>query len=132
MWHSWRVDGEPVEHVLVVPVDGGGELRVRLDPDDVPDELRPAARSAGEILYRAKESVQAELDRLRPAVDAVLAKFREMAADEVTVEFGVEFGIEGGVVVAKGSAKATFFVAMSWHRSGQEIAAQPADSTHGG
>ena len=104
-------------YLIDVPVEGGGQLLVQAGPEA--PELELATRSPGVAIARAKESVQAAVDQIKPGLEVVLERLKEMAADEVTVEFGVVLGAEAGAVVAKGSAEAHFAVTLAWKKSGQ-------------
>jgi NTP-dependent ternary system trypsin peptidase co-occuring protein len=113
-------------YVMEVPVDSGGRLLVQVTEDDLPDGLVPAARvRPGQVVAYAKESVEAAIDQIRPAIDAVTSRLDAMAADEVTVEFGLMLGLEGGAVVAKGKAEVHFTVSLLWkHQKSAETSPQ--------
>jgi hypothetical protein len=102
-------------YVIEIPIEGGGLLLAQVGEDDLPDGLELAARR-GEIVARARESVEEALDEVMPAIRSVASRVRQLAADEVTVEFGVVFGIEAGAIVAKGSAESHFTVTLCWNR----------------
>lgn len=105
-------------YLVEFPVEGGGTLRVQGVEEEAPSGLDLAARSlAGLPLVKAKESVQAALDEIVPAITAVSNRLRSMAADEVTIEFGLMLGAEGGAVVAKGKAEVHFTVTFAWHNA---------------
>jgi hypothetical protein len=117
---------------MEIPVEGGGVLRVQGPDDEVPPGLVPAANQppAGPLIAKADETVQAALDDLKPAIAATTSRLRELAADEVTVEFGLVLGVEGGVVIAKGTAEVHFTVTLSWKRPDDDkgdIAAEPGE-----
>lgn len=115
-------------YLVEIPVDGGGVLRVQGSEDDIPDGLDLAARTGrgGLVILQAKESVQAALDEIRPAITATAARLRSMAADEVTVEFGLLLGVEGSAVVAKGKGEVHFTVTLTWKRPDTELPAGTA------
>lgn len=114
-------------YVMEVPVEAGGQLLVQIDGDDLPDDLAPAAlRRPGEIIACAKESVEDSLDKLKPAISAVTERFRSMAADEVTVEFGIMLSAEGNAIIAKGHAEVHFTVTFAWNRA-EKQGTQPSE-----
>ena len=116
-------------YLVEIPVDGGGVLRVQGSEEDLPDGLDLAARQGrgGLVTMRAKESVQAALDEIKPAITATAARLRAMAADEVTVEFGLLLGMEGSAVIAKGKSEVHFTVTLTWRRADSELPAGRAD-----
>ncbi len=105
-------------YLVDFPVEGGGTLRVQGVEEEAPNGLELAARGpAGLPLVKAKESVQAALDDIVPAITAVSNRLRSMAADEVTIEFGLMLGAEGGAIVAKGKAEVHFTVTFTWNNA---------------
>jgi hypothetical protein len=104
-------------YVIEIPVEAGGRLLVQATADDLPDTLELAAVRPGEVAARARESVEAAIDQLKPAINAVADRLKAMAADEVTVEFGIMLGAEAGAIVAKGTAEVHFTVTLNWKRS---------------
>jgi hypothetical protein len=104
--------------LIEVPVEGGGRLLVEADPEQLPGELRLAASQAtpGEVVAKAKQSLEQALDQLQPAMSAVLARLKAVSPDEVVVEFGLTLGAETGIVVAKGTSEVHFTVSLTWRR----------------
>ena len=103
--------------MIEVPVEGGGRLLVQAGPEAAAG-LEPATRGVGMTIARAKESVQAAMDQIKPGLKIVLDHLKDMAADEVGVEFGVVLGAEVGAIIAKGSAEAHFTVTLAWKKAG--------------
>jgi hypothetical protein len=104
-------------YVIEIPVEAGGRLLVQATADDLPDTLELAAVRPGEVIARARESVEAAIDQLKPAIGAVASQLKGLAADEVAVEFGIVLGAEAGAVIAKGTAEVHFTVTLSWKRA---------------
>jgi hypothetical protein len=104
-------------YLIEVPVDAGGRLLVQANEDDLPGGLELAALRPGEVVARARESVEAAVDQIKPAVDAIAGRLKAMAADEVAVEFGIVLGAETGAVIAKGTAEVHFTVTLTWQRA---------------
>ncbi len=105
-------------YLVEYPVEGGGVLRVQGVEGDAPSGLELAARGpAGLPLVRARETVQAALAEIEPAITAVADRLKTMAADDVTMEFGLLLGAEGGAIVAKGKAEVHFTVTFAWHNA---------------
>ncbi|MFF3753095.1 CU044_2847 family protein [Streptomyces sp. NPDC002018] len=100
-----------------------GELRLS-DGTSVPLEIDEgedggisrAARGGAEVQTVA-ETLQEALDRVRPALNVMVEKVRELAhpPDTVAVDFGVKLTAEAGVVVAKAATEANFTVHLEWH-----------------
>jgi hypothetical protein len=107
-------------YVIEIPVEAGGQLLVQVPEDELPGPLELASLRPGEVVARARESVEAAIDQIRPAIDAVTDRLKAVSADEVAVEFGIVLGAETGAVIAKGKAEVHFTVTMSWKRGHQE------------
>ena len=114
--------------LIEVPVEGGGRLLVEADPEQLPGELRLAAAHAapGEVVAKAKQSLEQALDQLQPAMSAVLDRLKAVSPDEVGVEFGLTLGAQTGIVVAKGTSEVHFTVSLTWRRP------EPAGPARGG
>jgi Trypsin-co-occurring domain 1 len=109
-------------YVMEVPVEAGGRMLVQIPEDELPGALELASLRPGEVVARASESVEAAIDQIKPAVNAVATRLKAMAADEVTVEFGIVLGAETGAVIAKGTAEVHFTVTLSWKQEPGKLA----------
>ena len=105
-------------YLIEVPVDGGGRLLVQASDAELPGDLQLAAVRPGEVVARARQSLEQALDEIKPAVRAVLDRLVATSPDEMTVEFGLTLGAETGAVIAKGSAEMHFAVTLNWKRPG--------------
>jgi hypothetical protein len=103
-------------YLVDVPVDGGGRLLVEASEAEVPGELELATARPGEIVARARESLEQSLDEIRPAIRSMAERIRAIGPDEFTVEFGLTLAAEYGLVVAKGAGEVHFTVTLAWHR----------------
>ena len=103
-------------YVIEIPVDAGGSLLVQAHEDDLPGGLELASLRPGEVVARARESLETAIDQIKPAVNAIAGRLKAMAADEVAVEFGIVLGAESGAVIAKGTAEVHFTVTLNWKR----------------
>jgi hypothetical protein len=107
-------------YVIEFPVVGGGRLLVQAREDELPGGLELASLRPGEVVARARESVEAAMDQIKPAINAVTSRMKALAADDMTVEFGIVLGAETGAVIAKGSAEVHFTVTLGWKRTAGE------------
>lgn len=115
-------------YLVEIPVEGGGQLRVQASDKDLSGALDLAAARRGEVVARAKESLERALDEVRPAISTVAKRLRALSPDEMCLEFGLVLTAESGAVIAKGSAEVHFTVALTWKRPGDPAAgAEPND-----
>jgi len=85
---------DQVAYLVEVPVEGGGRLVVEAGPSLLPSGLELASSRPGEIVARARESLEESLDQIQPALTALAGRLRAMAPEEFTVEFGLTFGVD--------------------------------------
>ncbi len=101
-------------YLIEVPVEGGGRLMVQVSAAELPGDLELAGARPGEVVARARQSLEQALDQIKPALRAVLNRLVAMSPDEISVEFGLTLGAETGVVVAKGTSEMHFAVTLGW------------------
>lgn len=75
-------------YLIEVPVDGGGRLLVQASDAELPGELQLASARPGEVVARARQSLEQVLDQVKPAMRAVLDRLVAMSPDEASVESG--------------------------------------------
>jgi surfactin synthase thioesterase subunit len=105
-------------YLIEVPVEGGGRLLVQASDAELPGDLQLASVRPGEVVARARQSLEQALDQIKPAMRAVFDRLVAMSPDEMSVEFGLTLGAETGVVVAKGTSEMHFAVTLTWQRPG--------------
>jgi Trypsin-co-occurring domain 1 len=101
-------------YLIEVPLDDGGRMLVQAGDDDLPGNLELAALRPGEVVARAGESLEQALDKLQPAIRALVGRLSAMSPGEVVVGFGITLGAETGVVIAKGHSDVHFTVTLTW------------------
>ena len=102
-------------------------MLVQANEDDLPGTLELASLRPGDVVARARESVEAAVEQIKPALNAVTDRLKAMAADEVEVEFGIVLGAETGAVIAKGTAEVHFTVTLHWKREKGQQAGEGND-----
>lgn len=100
--------------VAVVQVaEGMGDLDERGVGGD-----RPVTRGMrdGAVAERAQQTFEQAVDRVQPATEALIARFRSMSRppDEVSISFGLAVTAEAGAVITAAGASANFSVSMTW------------------
>ena len=118
-------------YLVEVPVEGGGRLVVEAGPSLLPSGLELASSRPGEIVARARESLEESLDQIQPALAALADRLRAMAPEEFTVEFGLAFGAEVGLFLASGKGEVHLNVTLSW-KDGGNARPRPGDGASGG
>jgi hypothetical protein len=101
------------------PVEDGGTLLVAVDDAEVRESQQPTYRGSGsrEIVERSTRTMEAAVERIRPAARAFVDAFTQLPRppDEVSVTFGVELSAEAGAIIATTAAKANFSVTLCWN-----------------
>lgn len=95
--------------------DGSSVIVQTLEPATAQEGVDEIGR-ADELAKKASQTLEKSIDDIRPAIEAVSAKIREMAksANEVQLQFGITLSGELGGVVAKAGAEANFAVTLTW------------------
>ncbi len=111
-----------MKHLVEFPLQEGGSIVVEVDEPESEGAVR-AAR--GEVIAKAKETLETALDKVLPATGLVIEKLRNLGSkpDEVEVTFGMSLSTIAGVVIASTSAGANFSVTVHW--SGQKEETTP-------
>jgi hypothetical protein len=100
-------------YLVEFPLAGNERVIVEMDDEQLAG-FAPAAVTPGEVAVKATESFEAALDRLLPAVQAISARMKQLAPEELTVALGVKLTAEAGVIVAKAAGEANFTVTFAW------------------
>ena len=119
--------------LLRVPIDDKGEyVLVEVDRRDVSEEVSLAA-SGTDYIVDATTSLAGSMRRLRPVIRTMLTQLGSVGPDQLALQFGVKIGGETGLIIAKGTAEASFTVTIAWQRpqSGVDVATQQ-DAIFGG
>lgn len=79
---------------------------------------RPVTRGMRDsaVAERAQQTFEQAVDRVQPATEALIARFRSMTRppDEVSISFGLAVTAEAGAVITAAGASANFSVSMTW------------------
>jgi len=107
-----------------VPVADGSPDFVEVDVEHL-TASGVALVAGGSDIGQASYTLAASMERVMPAVSAILARLRSAGdgPDEIGMTFGLSVGGETGLVFAKGTAGATFAVKVTWRKPGRADAA---------
>jgi hypothetical protein len=112
------VEGDVVVRYLVaVPIEGADPFVMEIDGNVDGGVVRSAR--PGEVVATVTQSFDAALERLRPMIQAILAKVRDTAEgpEQIAVEFGLKMSMEAGLIVAHATSEANFKVTLQWKRA---------------
>ena len=103
-----------MKQLIEFPIQDGGALLVEVDapmPDGVVKATRP-----GEVVAKAKETLEEALDKIKPASEAIITRLRGLrdAPDEIGVEFGIKLSAEAGAFIASAGVEANYKVTLKW------------------
>ena len=118
--------------LLKVPVDdtGGPAVEIEVDSADLDPRERERLLGSGPDLVNAAFTLSSSLDTVMPALSMILHRLQTAARspDEIGIELGLKVGGETGLIIAKGTAEATFKVVLTWKRPVPVLA--PATAPH--
>jgi hypothetical protein len=89
----------------------GMSVLVEVDEDAFGIERAARGRNG---LIAASRGLEAALDEVRPAVQALASALRGLAPREYQVQFGIKLNGEVGAVVARTGLEGHFNVTMAW------------------
>ncbi|HEY9355289.1 MAG TPA: CU044_2847 family protein [Arthrobacter sp.] len=93
---------------------GSGTVLVEVDGNSY-GVNHPARNEQG--IVDAGRRLEDALASVRPAAIAVLEAMRELAPEQMEIEFGVKLAGDAGAVIARNSADGHFILRMSWSAS---------------
>jgi hypothetical protein len=106
-----------VSRLVEFPLEGGGSILVETEE---PEEFGGTVRAGrvGDLPEQAGQSFEAALNRIQPAMEAVVARLRGLSEvpDQTTVELGLKLSGTAGAIIASTSMEANIKVTLSWKR----------------
>lgn len=99
--------------LVAVPLENGGVIVVEMDHAQA--GVVKAGR-AGQIVGQATQTLEAALESVTPAAQAILAKLRQARPHEITVELGLTLTAEAGAIIAKTTSGCHLKVTLRWER----------------
>ena len=105
-----------MSYLIEIPMESGESLLVS-SAGQVPVGLQLAS-STDQVVAKAEETLEAALDRLRPALAKIAAQLKSHKPQELSVEFGLTVDGKCGILVASGEVEIAFKVAMVWKSAG--------------
>jgi len=104
---------------LAVPLSADNHDLVifQVDSSEVPDSPVSVSDEGEGAVEKAKLTLEAALNNLKPSLAMVKTAFSDLSPDETSVDFGLSVSAEYGMVIAKGTAEVNFAVHMTWKRA---------------
>ena len=104
-----------MKRLIEFPLQEGGSILVEVDEPEPEGGVVKAARP-GEVVARAKETLEEALDKIQPAAQSVITKLRGLhdAPNEIEVEFGIKLSAEAGAFIASAGVEANYKVTLKW------------------
>ncbi len=104
-----------MKRLIEFPLQDGGSVIVEVD-EPLPEGVVKAATKPGEVVDKAKETLEDALDKIQPAAQSIIAKLRGLhdAPDEIGVEFGIKLSAQAGAFIASAGVEANYKVTLKW------------------
>ncbi len=88
---------------------------------EVSEDIASGGKLRGEapaVAKKALDTLEASLEKLKPAASAIISKLRDLkdSPEQVAVEFGIKLSAAAGVILASSGAEANFKVTLSWKK----------------
>jgi TRAP-type mannitol/chloroaromatic compound transport system substrate-binding protein len=94
------------------PLNGGGSILVAL-PDDEGGAGNIASRDTA-TARRVTKTLEASLELVKPAAEAIRQALRDLAPGEIEVKFGITFSVRSGFPILSAATEGTFEVTLHW------------------
>lgn len=106
------------DYLMEIPLeDGQHSIVVEIDAEDLrEDDLVLASPKPGEIVARARRTLESALKEIEPGLRAVAQWVEGAEPQEYTVEFGLKLGGQTTAIIATGRAEVNFVVKMTWKK----------------
>ncbi|HET7327067.1 MAG TPA: CU044_2847 family protein [Nocardioidaceae bacterium] len=116
-----------MRRLVEFPLQDGGSVLVQVAEDGAGGGELTRGWGERRVVEQAQQSFDEAVDRVQPAVRALLARLRALAdtPEEIQVEFGVQLSAEAGAFVAAASATANFRVSMTWRAQQDPMGGAP-------
>ena len=104
-----------MKHLFEFPLQTGSSMSVEVDEPETPGSVVRAARS-GDVIEKAKQTLDDALDKVTPAAQLVISKLRGLhdEPDEIEVEFGIKLSAAAGAFIASAGVEANYNVTLTW------------------
>lgn len=108
-----------MKRYIEFPLENGESIVIEVAEVE-PEYGTIKAGRAEDVAEKAKQTFEQALDRVKPAVDAVMSRLRTLQPDEVDVEFGIKLNTKAGAFIASAGTEANFKVTLTWKREQPE------------
>jgi hypothetical protein len=115
----------PMKQLVEYELEDGSTLLVEVDLPEAGIERT----GRGDQIVKAKERFADAIEQIKPVAHTVLAKLRDLSADEIGVEFGIKLSAKTGVILASADAEANFTVTLTWKREDPRSLPPPLDAS---
>jgi hypothetical protein len=102
-----------LSYLLSVPLDGedsSAVLVVEADAGQMGSDLELASDYSGQVVGRARLSLEQALEQLRPALSKVVDVLGRLGPSTSEIEFGLKLGAETGVIISRGTVGARLWL----------------------
>jgi hypothetical protein len=110
-----------LKQLIEFALKNGDSIIVEVEEPQPEGGVVPAAR-AGEIVVKASRNLEAALEKIKPAAEAIITKLNDLRykPDKIEVEFGVRLSADAGAIIASTGAEANFKVTLGWSNQKNE------------
>jgi len=98
--------------------DSDGSVIFEVDDVMLDDGIAPAGRKRERNIISAQETLEAAVDRIKPAAEVIIRKLANLTQmpDEIEAEFGIKLTAEAGAIIASTSAEVHYKITLKWKR----------------
>src|SRR6266436_8691180 len=99
-----------MRRLVEFPLEEGGSVLVETDDALTATTTKIRSATPGELAERAKFTLEAAFEKIRPVAAAIISKLRALSdsPNEVSVEFGIKLNAQAGAIIAHAGAEANY------------------------
>jgi hypothetical protein len=107
-----------MKSLIEYKLDDDSFIFIEVEEEPQGPGIEPASRDGNAVHGRVVKSFNDELDKVVPAANAIITKFRNLDSmpDEVQVGFGLKMGASAGAIITSGTIEANFNVTLKWSK----------------
>lgn len=100
-------------------LEDGTPFLVEIDNPNLSGAIESVSSIEGELVYKAKMSLDEALDRISPVASAVIYKLKQgltTPSDEVEIAFGLKLSAEAGAILSSTVSEGNFEVKLKYRK----------------
>lgn len=101
------------KHLVQFELRDGTKFLVEVDEsEDI--AIERIALPSGQLVLKAKQSFEETLENIKPVASTIIAKLKELSADEVEVKCGIKLTADAGAIFTSIGGEVSYEITLKW------------------